>query len=114
MSCVWGTIMGERESEETRLCILLKRAADHLESEARSLPRYRARILDRAQILECRTKIEECRLRAEPGPIGEDLWWELWSIFGRSLDWDHLASDYKLGDEILRIIERFDFKDHKV
>ncbi len=96
--------MGEREAEEARLRVLLKTAADHLNSEAESVPEFRA------ELLECRTRIEECRLKAQRGPMGSDLWYELWSIFGTSLDWDHLARDFRLGDEILSIIERFYFK----
>lgn len=42
---------------------------------------------------------------------GSDLGWKLWSVFGKSLDWDHLASDFKLGDEILSLIESLYFED---
>ena len=41
----------------------------------------------------------------EQATIGSDLGWRLWTIFGESLDWDHLGHDVKLGVEILSLIE---------
>src|SRR5581483_10236996 len=102
--------MAGQEAEEARLCLLLKAAAEHLDSEAHAVSFWaKRRGKVREGCLECGKEIEACRLTIEEGRAGPELGWRLWSIFERTLDWDHLASDYNLGDEILDLILKLYF-----
>jgi hypothetical protein len=104
--------------DEEILCVLLKAAADHLESEAKLVPpAFDYNGVIRESIIRCRTEIEECLLRLEQNTITtieSDLGWRLWSIFGTSLDWDHLASDFELRDEVLSLVEKLYRTEHDI
>lgn len=86
-------------SRQQKLIELLVKASGHLTTESELRPEFRK------EMLACVQEIDDCRVSIEENESDQASLIRVLNIFHPSLDWDHLASNRQMANEIISAAE---------